>query len=162
MSLGSLCNVEADSTEATRRQVERHVRSTLRSRRVNSDLADLRAIESAPHGSNVFWAKWKARVRHLGDSSLADCVLDPDGQLITDPLKVLHVWKDYVHQLGTEDLSEDYMDKSDCISSPGSRFDDDFALEVLKFLRSPVQRVVASPNWTPCSPGRKCTLQSAA
>jgi hypothetical protein len=112
------------------RRVKRLVREKVRSNRVSRDMEDLRDIEATPHGSKLFWTKWKARLRRLGGSSSPDCVVDPDGNLVTDELEVLRTWRRFVIKLGKEPPVG--SDPGDRISD--SEFDDVFAGQVLASL----------------------------
>ena len=130
------CAVDAitNSTKALHGHVKRLVRSTVRSNRIASDLRDIRSIEAAPHGSKLFWTKWKARVRSLGKSGTPECVIDPDGKLVTEPLKVLRVWKDFVQNLGKEAIIA--ADPGDRASNDDSPYDDGFAQHILDSLKA--------------------------
>ena len=69
-------------------------------------------------------------MRALNAGSTPDCVVDPDGKLVSEPLEVLSVWKNYVSELGKEaPISVDPGDRATDIDE--SDFDDAFADRIL-------------------------------
>jgi hypothetical protein len=60
-------------------------------------------------------------------------VQDGDGQLLTDPVAVLRAWRNFYERLGKEDVISDIGDRAE---QDESRFDDDFARQVLEGLRA--------------------------
>ena len=142
--LANFCNEDSITTAArdTCTLTKRMIRSISKSNRLASHLKDLRSIEVAPHGSKIFWTRWKARLRALNAGSTPDCAVDPDGKLVSEPLEVLSVWKNYVSELGKEaPISVDPGDRATNIDE--SDFDDAFADRILAALRSDLAGGVA-------------------
>ena len=82
----------------------------------------------------ILFGRWKARVRALSSAgNLPEVVQDGDGQLLTDPVAVLRAWRNFYERLGKEDVIGDIGDRAE---QEESRFDDDFARQVLEGLRA--------------------------
>jgi len=122
-----------DEARNTHRRINSICRSTKRSKKLAKEREDLAIIASAPHGSKLFWARWKARLRSLHADRLPDCALDADGKLVTEHIAVLKVWKDFVHQLGKEDPIA--ADPGDHATNSESEYDDEFARKIIASLR---------------------------
>ena len=80
--------------------------------------------------SKVFWSRWTARTRRFRESSTPKAVLNPEGEVITDPVAALQTWKEYVIKLGNKDS----LPQSDHKVSQKSKYDDDFGRKVLNIL----------------------------
>ena len=68
-----------------------------------------------------------------GSGSLPDAALDANGQLVTDQAAVLRVWRGFYERLGRADVIPDVGDRASA-----SRFDDDFARQIVERLRERV------------------------
>ena len=84
----------------------------------------------------ILYKRWNARVKAMSSSeSLPDSALNADGELVSDPVAVLTVWRDFYARLGKADTIADFGDHAES-KRAGSGFDDDFARQVLQQLRS--------------------------
>ena len=123
-----------EHTSSTHEDISKLTRSSVRLKRIERNDKDMRSIESSPLGSKLFWTRWKARLRSNGKNSAPECAVDEDGELVTDHLAVLKVWKDYVYQLGKETIIP--SDPGDSASNKDSEYDDAFAREILDTMQN--------------------------
>jgi len=104
---------------------------TIRVKQKTLERRSLREIDSAFGSSKLFWARWKARTARFSQGNSVSSVLDPAGNVISDPLEVLKVWRDYAEKLGAESPLFDSSDRAE----PPSSFDDSFARRVMLEMR---------------------------
>lgn len=129
---GGVTSAERDALVANKECI--HAEIKIRKKEAENKL--YRQLEAAP-SSRLFWSQWKAHTKAVGSNGGAPMeAVDENGELVTDKLAVLRVWRSFVEKLGTADVIP--ADPGDRISKNVSRkwqFDDDFARAVLARLR---------------------------
>ena len=128
---------EKVAAKARLEELRRKLRSVSKRCRHEAELKRLRSVDSSLSSSASFWKN--VRTMHkatAGGGSLPSAVLDAQGELVTDPLKVLQTWRDFTRELGREDpIPEARSGHSDRREAP-TKYDDDFARDALDRLRT--------------------------
>ena len=113
--------------------VKERLRRAIRKKKAEAEVKMFRKIEGSD-ASCLLWNRWHARTKALaGSGSLPDAALDANGQLVTDQAAVLRVWRGFYERLGRADVIPDVGDRASA-----SRFDDDFARQIVERLRERV------------------------
>ena len=110
-----------------RSAIRRRVRNE-RKKRVNRFCRDLESSSNA----KLFWSHWNQRKACNETSDIPAVALDEEGDMVSDPVKVIKVWRDFIEKLGRPDRG---LDSSDRISQADPNFDNDFADQVLEQLK---------------------------
>ena len=118
---------EADKLKTKLDQLRTKLRSMTRSRRRHEELRRCQLIENAG-SSKLMWKRWKDR----GKTAVPEAVMNKEGELVTDPTKVLATWKETLAELGAEPRVDEHSDRC---SNDKSLFDDEFAKQILKEIR---------------------------
>ena len=116
---------------------KRRARSATKKKRRAALRHSMRALERSWSTPEQFWKRWKARARNaVGASAVPKAVVDLDGALVTDPVRVLKEWRRYVSKLSTADEIVDTSDRRGPLPTAPSPFDDGFATKLLRQMKN--------------------------
>jgi hypothetical protein len=93
-----------------------------------------RRLEKTEGSGKEYGRLWNAhRKDFLARSGTPDAVAGPDGVVVTDPVEVLRIWREYGLALGRQQpISRDAHDRGEGAPSGVTYFDDVFARRVLQ------------------------------
>ena len=126
---------EKDAAKVKLAELRRKLQSVSKRCKRAAQLKRLRSVNTSLTCSSTFWKNHRALSRDEVSNSLPSVVNDRDGNLVSDPLKVLQTWRDFTAELGREDVipptQRDHSDHRE----DGCRYDNEFARKVLQELR---------------------------
>jgi hypothetical protein len=132
-----LTGAAKEAAQARLAELRRKLRSVSKRCKRVAELKRLRSVDSSLSSSKNFWKNIKALNRHTEDAhvSLPRAINGKDGEMVTDPVKVLKVWRDFTAELGKEPHIPDPQRGQSDRRGAATRYDDEFARKVQEELR---------------------------